>query len=136
MNCITSTNNVDSYDVLKLVGILMVAMILVIILSLGTHMNGCICECDADICRAITTNMRDSNYLAGSKTQPIGCIFTIWELSHVCLHILIGYYFNIYLSLGIGIAFEIFEHKFFDCGSMMDVFWNALGALIGISMRC
>jgi hypothetical protein len=95
----------------------------------------CFIPCKKEICTNITKTMRDSNYLVDSLKQPNECIFTFWEFSHIILHMLIGYYYNAYISIGIGVGFEIFEHYVYNCGSFMDLFYNSLGLLIGVSIR-
>ena len=94
----------------------------------------CIQKCETDICKYITTNLRDDNYSLGDY-RPYDCIFTIWELSHVILHMFLGYYYNIYISISLSVLFELYEHYFRNCGSFMDLFWNTVGLLIGVIIR-
>jgi hypothetical protein len=56
---------------------------------------------------------------------------TLWEISHMTFHAIIGYYFNIYISVGIGVMHEINEHYNHNAGSYLDIIWNFLGFLIG-----
>lgn len=96
--------------------------------------NICIKECNHDICKRLT-QFRDGGYSLGSKQQPYNCIFTIWELSHVLFHIFLGYFLNIYIAISLSILFELYEHYVHYCASVLDLFWNSIGLLIGVSIR-
>ena len=58
------------------------------------------------------------------------CIFSYWDLMHLLFHIPLGYYTNIYTSMGIGISWELFE-SIFGHQTWTDMIWNTSGFLIG-----
>lgn len=95
----------------------------------------CIVRCDHQICKYLTSNLRDKNYLINTNLQPTRCIFTTWELLHVLLHMFVGYFFNIYIAIVFSILFELYEHYVYNCGSILDLFWNTSGLFIGIYIR-
>ena len=97
----------------------------------------CLITCKNQICKNITSNSRESNYSLGitSNAHVDDCIFTGWEFSHVILHMFLGYYFNIYISVSLSVLFEIYEHYVYNCASWLDLFWNTFGLLIGIYIR-
>jgi hypothetical protein len=104
--------------------------------SIGKSLNiACLKKCDHNLCTYLTKNFRDSSYLLGQKEQPLDCIFSFWELTHLVLYIFIGYFFNIYIAFIWGIIFEMYEHNYYDCGSTLDIFWNMLGFMIGTYIR-
>lgn len=94
----------------------------------------CLTKCDHYICKKITL-LRDSEYTPNSDIQPNECMFTSWEFSHVIFHIILGYFYNIYISITYSVCFELYEHYFYNCGSFLDLFWNGLGLLIGVTLR-
>lgn len=96
----------------------------------------CLYKCDKNICKNIT-NARDDDYYVDKKENRKlqNCIFTMWELSHLLVHVIIGYYYNIYISVIISISFEIYEHYKFNCGSYLDLIWNLMGFIIGHNLR-
>lgn len=97
-----------------------------------SHM--CIKECNSDLCQRLT-QLRDGGYSLNSKQQPYNCIFTMWELSHVLFHVFLGYFFNIYIAIGLSVFFELYEHYVHNCASILDLFWNTIGLLIGVGIR-
>jgi hypothetical protein len=99
------------------------------------HDNTCIIPCTHGACQTLTKSLRDSNYLLGSTFQPAECIFTMWELLHMIFNAIIGYIFNIYIALAISVLFEVFEHYTYNCASILDLFWNTIGIIIGVSLR-
>lgn len=95
----------------------------------------CLVECDNPVWRNISSTLRDPNYSLGIDVDHRKCMFTGWELSHVILHGLLGYFFNVYISVSLSILFELYEHYVYDCASVLDLFWNTSGLLVGISIR-
>lgn len=124
---------------LLIIGILMYILIFYIIDSMGDTAvkisHTCLAECKSDTCKNIVTGGRDSNYFLSPDSNPKNCWFTIWELSHMIMHIFIGYFYNLQTSLGVSVGFEVFEHYAYDCASILDIFWNMLGFSIGYSIR-
>jgi hypothetical protein len=67
--------------------------------------------------------------------QVQSCVFSLWELSHILFHVFIGYYYNIYISLGVGISWELYEHYFRGHASGIDIGYNTIGFLIGHGLK-
>jgi len=91
-------------------------------------------------------NLRDSNYYSpnnNNSKHPLEikgkqgkiCYFTFWELTHFIFHIYIGYWYGFLTSMVFSIGFEIFEHYYFNCGSVLDLGYNGLGMVLGILLR-
>lgn len=61
------------------------------------------------------------------------CKVTGWNLSHFLVHFIAGFLFPefVFLSLAIGILFEIYEQTFFHCHDGMDLLMNWLGLFLG-----
>jgi len=100
--------------------------------------DACIKTCHAPFCKRHLRQLRGSNYYLHvvDKTLDVSnCLITTWEISHFLFHVYLGYYYNIYISLGLGLTFEIYEHIHLKCGSFLDIFWNTLGYLVGFYLR-
>lgn len=96
--------------------------------------EACLVRCPR--CKHNLTALRGKDYyIHATGTDVTECAFTTWELSHVLLHVYIGYYYNIRVSLAIGILFEIYEYVHFNCGSWLDLMWNTIGFMIGAYLR-
>ncbi len=65
----------------------------------------------------------------------VTCAVTMWEISHLLTHVFIGYFYNIYISMGISVGFEIYEKYWHSAESYTDVVWNFIGMVIGASLR-
>ena len=61
------------------------------------------------------------------------CVFTMWSFMHFIFYILIGFFCPslFFLTLSIGIIFEIFEYFTFDCHDILDVVYNSSGFGVG-----
>lgn len=95
----------------------------------------CLAHCNHNICKSLTATLRDTDYLNNGSSQPATCIFTGWELSHLIWHMFLGYFYNIYISVTLSVLFELFEHYTLNCASILDLFWNFIGLLIGVFIR-
>ena len=99
----------------------------------------CFAKCETKTCQDITKRLRDKDYWLDpdgvKKTDPIKCGMTTYELTHVLFHVWIGYEYGLCVSAVTSSSFEVFEHLFYNCGSYLDLVWNMLGALIGVSLR-
>lgn len=97
--------------------------------------SGCWISCKNPVCKRLMRLMRDDDYMIFSKTCHDECLYSAWEVSHVLLHIAIGYYLNLWVSMSLSIVFEIWEHVSHNCGSVVDVVWNTAGFLAGVGLR-
>lgn len=102
----------------------------------------CLCEHDSDTIRSITRRSRGATYyITGDedeKNNTVGldnCATTVWEGSHLLMHILIGYLLDVRWSLAIGTPFEIWEWYQYGCENILDVAYNTMGATIGGLLR-
>jgi|LauGreDrversion4_2_1035121.scaffolds.fasta_scaffold03346_2 hypothetical protein len=96
----------------------------------------CLIKCEHNICKYITNSSRGNNYYINDEnSNPTDCIFTFWEASHLIMHIFIGYFFNLYYVLGIGIPFEIYEYVHYKCENYLDIVYNVIGGVIGCYLR-
>lgn len=95
--------------------------------------DACLFKCQSDSCVACMKKSRDEHYYP--KVDHSGCAFTVWELTHAAFHAYLGYKYNFWISFSISVGFEVFEHFFKDCGSWMDIIWNAGGCLFGLLLR-
>lgn len=92
----------------------------------------CLVRCDT--CNL--SNYRDNGYYLNSTGPSVNtCLCTLFEVSHFILHAFLGYYYNIYISLGLSVGFEIFEHYVYDCGSYLDILYNLAGFAFGYTLR-
>ena len=135
-----------SYTLFVLVCIIMYIVIFKIIDKLPKWMTDwqyiCLSGCKGDkdeVCQILTKNMRDQHYWIDpngfKKMNPIECKFTMYEFTHLLFHTWIGYEYGLVESITLSVFFEAFEHIFYDCGSVLDMFWNLIGGLIGFSLK-
>ena len=139
IDSVKSWNNVSARGIIFLIIIVTIGTICIFYTNFDSYdvvsiNNVCIAKCDHNMCRKLT-QLRDSGYSLNTSDQPYNCIFTMWELSHVFFHMFLGYYFNIYIAITISVVYEIYEHFVHHCGSVLDLFWNTFGALIGVALR-
>ncbi len=78
------------------------------------------------------SKLRNDTYFTNCKEHSSkNCMISIWEIYHLFFHFCIGYYFDIYHSLIGGILFELYEYKYWQCESLLDILWNTIGAFSG-----
>lgn len=101
-----------------------------------TVFNTCPARCGPD-CNSIANKFRDETYFVEPEYKGTNknCVITTWEITHLIMHVFLGYFYNIYISVALNIGFEIYEHYKFDCGNYLDVFYNTLGFFIGYGLR-
>lgn len=101
------------------------------------EINGiCVVGCgNSTFKKCIVENCKGDDYLLTSGKYEMDCFMSIWELSHIYLHIIIGYHLDMRYSLMIGGTFEVYEWSAYKCHNWMDIFWNTLGATIGGTCR-
>lgn len=108
-------------------------------IAISQYQYICVSECNTDMCKNINKQFRDTDYWLDPNgnffMNPMLCKLTMYELSHLLFHVWISYKYGFLLSVSFGIFFEIFEHYFYNCGSVLDVFWNFIGAMIGIFLK-
>lgn len=93
------------------------------------------CSGRESTCDCLNSYRDNGYYLFESDNNKVRCAITRWELSHIIFHIFLGYFTNIYISQGLSVGFEIYEHYFYDCGSYLDLMYNFMGFLVGHSLR-
>lgn len=91
----------------------------------------CFTHCHTDRCLKVNKSLRGKSYYLTPGSAPNTCAFTIWEFSHIVFHMFIGYFYNLPISLLIGIPYELMEYYAFDCANPAELGYNLLGALIG-----
>jgi hypothetical protein len=138
-------NSINNKAILKV--LLVLSILFVLIFHLAKHicdnisefdeMNGiCVIGCgDSKIKKCIVENCKGDDYLLTAGKYEMDCFMSIWELTHVYLHIFIGYYLDMRYSLVIGTGFEFYEYSAYKCHNWMDIFWNITGATIGGTCR-
>ena len=145
-DCLTETRPLTktSLGILVTGTLFMMICIFVIMPYLKNNFNWigydekCIVKCRDDECKWLPGGLRGSNYF-NSTMQPVAelrkCAVTIWELSHLFLHVIIGYFYGMSYSIGIGVSWEIFEYFSCDCHSVYDFAHNITGGMIGTYLR-
>lgn len=148
----SKNRNIKQSDYYKTFGVLLIIFVLIFIIffplqnsAIGGYIKkfdqACMLNCNMDTCKSYTKFSRGNTYnITGNYDSFDACVFNIWEFSHIILHIFIGYWLDIRYSLGIGIAFELFEWKQYGCENYADILWNTVGCMIGsyirISSKC
>lgn len=100
-------------------------------------LNKCYTEpCDTPLCKKYTS-LRDDGYLKFSKTPETAktCLLTGWEISHFVFHMFLGYFYNIYISLGISVGYEVYEHYVHNCAGIAELGINMFGFLSGAALK-
>ena len=84
--------------------------------------------------------VRGNNYYINDTTSEDKkmleyCLCTQWNLLHILLFIFLTIIYPKYIILFwiCGVLFEVFEYLFFECHDYLDIFYNTLGILIGLS---
>jgi hypothetical protein len=94
----------------------------------------CVVGCaNKKLCTA-TNNLRSAGYYMFDDPNN-KCVVTRWEISHIITHIFLGYFTNIYISQFISVGFELYEHYYLDCGSILDLLYNFTGFIIGHQLK-
>jgi hypothetical protein len=132
-----------SYSTLVIIGITMYILIFYldwilpknIIKKIHNYTESCVISCKDDkICEHVN-RFRDDGYYLFDNDNSESCIITKWEISHFFTHMFLGYFTNIYISMPINIGFEIYENKFYNCGSYLDLIYNTLGFILGFYLK-
>lgn len=90
----------------------------------------CVISCSNEkICNRMN-KLRDTGYYLFDDNSE-RCVITKWEISHLLTHVFLGYFTNIYISQGISVGFELYEHHLLNCGSYIDLLYNFVGFIIG-----
>lgn len=92
--------------------------------------------CTTETCKKYTS-LRGDNYFMDntSKDYNSTCMITGWEVAHFAFHTFLGFFYNIYISLGLSVGYEIYEYFAYDCASYADLGINFAGFLTGSLMR-
>lgn len=132
-----------SYYTLMIIGIIMYILIFKLdyllpekyLRKVHNYTEECIIGCsDKDTCDYVNKFRNDGYYLFDNDANE-KCIVTKWEISHFLTHLFLGYFTNLYISLAVGFGFEIYEYKFYDCGSYIDILYNTAGFLTGFYLK-
>jgi hypothetical protein len=135
------TDHITNDHLKILVGILVIMYIFIFVFMyyyeepFEKYNRICITSCNKESCQKVTRASRGERYYLSDDSAPYECIFTIWELSHLMMHIFIGYYFNFGYSFGIGTIFEVYEKYHHKCENYLDIVHNSIGGLIGVGIR-
>jgi hypothetical protein len=99
-------------------------------------LDKCIVGCNGPIGNKYTA-LRDSGYMNSKDkvSSDRNCLFLGWEFSHLLFHMFLGYYYNIYISVGLSVGFEMYEKIEYNCSSYADLIINFTGFLIGAYLR-
>jgi hypothetical protein len=110
--------------------------------KIRNYLYSCPIPCKKDNIKCNTVNSyRGNNYgfdpnINGEKVRTYeSCIFTGWEVSHLILHTILGFFTNIYISQSLSVGFEVYEHYSQDCGSFNDLGINFFGYCIGLGLK-
>ena len=107
--------------------------------SFAQGINGiCVVSCkNSEPLKKFVKTCKGSDYWldSGDCKFEYDCFMSIWELTHIYLHIIIGYYLDLRYSLAIGVGFEFYERYSYNCENLMDIIWNTLGCVIGGTCR-
>lgn len=99
----------------------------------------CVARTDNDTVRRLVEQSRGKQYyLTGGTNESSdlsSCGVTIWEASHLLMHLFIGYWLDLRYSLALGVGFEIYEWWRFGCENVFDVLYNSIGAVAGAALR-
>ena len=100
--------------------------------SIKKSLFNCTISCPDNGCEYLNS-LRDGAYWLDVEKK--NCITTNWEISHFLVHVFLGYFYNIYISQTLSIGYEIYEHKFHNCGSYLDLGYNFMGFLVGHTLK-
>lgn len=105
----------------------------------------CLAKCSAPQWQAVSKMSRGEKYYL---TDPVGgvvatgddqavhqCGITLWEFSHLFMHVFIGWWLDLRWSLIIGGVFEFWEWREHRCENKLDIAYNSLGAIVGGALR-
>jgi hypothetical protein len=134
--------SIGVYVVLVLVGIIMHQLIFNLDNYIGkkyakyihNYTEQCAVNCsNKEQCNYINSFRDDHYYVFDGNVEK--CLVTKWEISHFITHVFLGYFTNIYISQGVSVGFELYEHHMLDCGSYLDLIYNFTGFIIGHTIK-
>jgi hypothetical protein len=101
--------------------------------TMFTCASKCVNKKDCEFVNAL----RDDYYYMQTTgdSESLDCKITRWEISHFFTHIFLGYFSNIYISQGISVGFELYEHYALNCGSYLDLGYNFAGFMVGHTLK-
>lgn len=94
--------------------------------------DSCLIGCGSPECIECMRRSRDEHYFPSKDHSH--CLFTTWELTHFLFHAYIATKYNVYVSAALSVGFELWEHFARNCGSWMDIVWNAAGYCTGVGL--
>ena len=97
-------------------------------------LNLCTLKCKSSSCEKYA-KLRDPSYFNDGTTHKNDCFLTGWEISHFIFHMFLGYFYNLYISLGLSIGYELYERIEFGCASYIDLLINFFGFVVGHILR-
>ena len=76
-------------------------------------------------------------YIAGHKGPQPNCLVTFWNLTHIVMYTVLGILCPDILPeiFMMGILFELYEKKKYECHDLLDIVYNGLGLAIGYGMH-
>ena len=88
------------------------------------------------------TSCRGSNYYINSKDKKRNedlkkCFATFWSGTHFSLYAFLGYFCPdlFWQTFSLGVLFEGYEYKKYDCADPLDILFNTTGFLTGRVIR-
>jgi hypothetical protein len=141
-------NNLNKYDRLITVYIILIISFIYCIVvpaeyvhdSINQFQKKCYCDCKTDVCKYISSKRGDDYYIGYTEKEDIirnkSCFLTHWNITHLLFYMLLSYIapFYIFELFIIGISFELFEYKYYDCHDYWDIVNNVIGLAIGSSL--
>lgn len=110
---------------------------------LANTFNKSVIDYKSDYTELFTQQRGKSYFLPNGENLTITsddmkhCICTSWSVSHFIFYIIVGYFCPslFWVTLLIGIGFEIIEYYTFDCHDVLDIIYNSSGFGLGYLIR-
>ena len=97
--------------------------------------EACLYGCNDESCKS-NVLPKGTSYIINDEEasrKSESCIISSWNVSHFILYTLLSYLNPTMWRelIGMGVAFEVYEHYAYNCEDVMDIFANTAGVILG-----
>ena len=108
---------------------------------INEYTEQCFIKCDEVGCGACDISLRGENYIVDGSEEvkkiTKDCLLTYWGVTHFMLYVVIGFFCpDLFIqTLILGIGWEYYEYRVFNCHDTLDIVLNTAGFITGKAAR-